>query len=182
MGALRTDEIKGNVSFRAPCSHLFLNWFIQGESVLWDVSSRMARRPHEGVRCMKNCEEEFIEHITEDYIQWSEKTSFEVSWVGKKTVFYVVPWKYRQSFHLLTCWHSSSDIDSHKKKESNKEKSCVDIGQYYVQRKACVSMGKEKQEHPCLYSSRLAGTEDLDIQARIEKQVLEQKLPKHLSS
>jgi len=74
---------------------------------------------------MKDWEGEFIEHRPEYYMQWTEKKSFEVRWVGKNIILCIVSWKYRQSFLLLTCCHISSGIDGHKRKESNKDRSCV---------------------------------------------------------
>lgn len=142
---------------------------------LWGVSLRRARRPHEGVRYVKGWEAELIEHRTEPCIQRSEK-SFEEGWAGIKTIFYIVPWKYRQSFLLLTCCHFSSGIESHKRKESNKDKSCVVTDQWVpCGKKGLLLYRKEKQEHPLPFSRELAQIEDLNIQAGTARQVLEQK-------
>lgn len=79
----------------------------------------------------------------------------------------------------------SSRIESHRRKEWNKEKSWIVIlliSEHHVERKVYVSIGKEQQEHPLLFSRELAQIEDLDIQASTARQVLEQKNPKLLAS
>lgn len=115
---------------------------------------------------MRVWEGELIENRTEYCIQLSDKTSFKVSCLEKKAIFYIAPWKYEQSFLLLTCPHQSSTAQNHKRKESNQEKSWVltDL-KVLIEQKACVFVEKEKQKQPLLFSRDLGQIEHMDIQA-----------------
>lgn len=70
----------------------------------------------------------------------------------EKSLFYVVPWKSRLSFLLLPCCHYSSGIESHKRKESNNEKSGVVIDQSALCGKddLCLYMKREAELAPTL--------------------------------
>lgn len=114
---------------------------------------------------MRSWEGEFIENRTEYYIQWCDKTSFKVSWIAKKLDSTLSP-ENMNNFLLLTCFHSSSTTQSHKRKELNQEKSWVLIDwKALIEQKVCVSVKKEKQKQPLLFSRELGQIELTDIQA-----------------